>query len=139
MLEKFMEITNKYVQTKEKTLDRQEFRDNLCQICIKYGCATHFYDERIECEDGNSSSTNFKPTYQEDAMIAIDPQQWKIKWWSRQKSIKTSGKWFIQYKCTEKKQCYLVSTNSYFLFKGSKYFEIIVTCSAACVVVYFQY
>lgn len=38
-----------------------------------------------------------------------------------------------------KKQCYLVSTNSYFLFKGSKYFEIIVTCSAACVVVYFQY
>ena len=106
MLAAFNDTINKYVHKEEIILKKQEFRENFCQICYKYACATHFYDEKVEYEEGHGNSARLpEEMYQENAMKLLDPDQWKIRWWSREKNLKKTGRWLLNYSCPNPTHC----------------------------------
>ena len=69
----FNNTIKKYVKTPEIELKKQEFRENFCQICMKYACSTHFYDERVEYESDEENLDKKLVKYEENAMLMIDP------------------------------------------------------------------
>ena len=104
MLSIFNEIMKKHFFSHDTLLKKQEFRENFCQICKKYACSTHFFDERVLCESDDDNK-KVEKVYVEDAITVLDPHLWKIRWWSREKSILKTGKWIKDYNCCDKSLC----------------------------------
>ena len=106
----FNNTIKKYVKTPEIELKKQEFRENFCQICMKYACSTHFYDERVEYESDEENLDKKLVKYEENAMLMIDPNHWKPTWWSNLQSPLKSGKWLLNFTCFNKADCYTTKT-----------------------------
>ena len=108
MMQIFNETIEKYVNCEEEEkFKKQDFKNNFCQICLRYACATHFFDENFEAEGEtvNENDAKIKEQYREDIVPMIDPEKWKVSWWSNLKNIEKTGKWFQHYRCTDKNQC----------------------------------
>lgn len=113
MVTTFDDIIKKHLHSEEVQLDKQEFQDNFCQICMKYVCSTHFYDLKADNESDQADELPApKINYNEDAMIHIEPTQWKSKWWSNINNLYKSGKWITNYKCLDFKNCGKIKTQA---------------------------
>lgn len=107
MMQIFNETIQKFVNTDDEIFKKQDFKNNFCQICLRYACATHFFDDSLDTEGEiiNEIDGKIKEQYREDIMPMIDPENWKVSWWSNLKNIEKTGKWFQHFRCTDKSQC----------------------------------
>lgn len=107
MMSTFKKTLKLYVELEEPELEEQEFRDNFCQICWKYCCITHFYDDAVENNSEKSGETEGeKKDYLENAMSILDPGHWKSIWWSREKNVLKTARWFENYHCQNPNFCF---------------------------------
>lgn len=113
MMSIFTSTINKYFNNAETELKKQEFKDNFCQMCMRYACATHFYDDKVEYDSDNQDieENMLREQYKDDAILTIDPDNWKTIWWSNQKNVLKTGRWFNGYKCFDSMTCSKTTIN----------------------------
>ncbi|CAG9325414.1 unnamed protein product [Blepharisma stoltei] len=107
MVTKMSKIIAKHSKTNIRCLKPSSYKENFCRICKTYSCLAHFSDRAITYEQDQSKHKHIKDEhdYKEKLFKQLDPENWKLKWWIREKSLKKSGKWLMSYKCPNLRRC----------------------------------
>jgi hypothetical protein len=113
MMQVFNEAIEKYVFNEKEIVKKQDFKNNFCQICLRYACATHFFEDScdVETETATLVDSKIREQYKEDVISIIDPEYWKVSWWSNLKNVDKTGKWFQGYRCKDHLNCSRTTIN----------------------------
>lgn len=113
MMQVFNEAIDKHLFNEKELVKKQDFKNNFCQICLRYACATHFFEDSCEAETETPAlaDPHIREQYKEDVMTIIDPENWKVSWWSNLKNIEKSGRWFQGFRCKDNLNCSRTTVN----------------------------
>lgn len=83
-----------------------EFYDKLCRNCKIYTCFMHFIDKKPEYSVDTSKHTyEMHRVSHEHKMDELDPNNVKNRWWENRANVKDSGRWLLDYKCSNPERC----------------------------------